>query len=34
MAFVHSVGYRPELNNLLKYFARKGTIAVSKAFRI
>ena len=34
MAFVHSVGYRPELNNLFKYFTRKGTIAVSKAFRI
>ena len=34
MAFVHFVGYKPELNNLLKYFTRKGTIAVSKAFRI
>ena len=34
MALVHSVGYRPELTNLLKYFTRNGTIAVSKAFRI
>ena len=34
MTFVRFVGYRLELNNLLKYFTRKGTIAVSKAFRI
>ena len=34
MALVFSVGYRPELNSLLKYFTRKGIVAVSEGFKI